>query len=185
MFQLDNLRRVTRAKGFLHTFSTIIVSEAVFYSADQIKKRNRFDLISYNEIALLLSLLSESPIDIEFPDSREVATQYQACKSELETLHREISSYSSGAKIEDAFTEGSHFVEPIYYSAGSGFWFDYLELAPKLYELDKPFLIANGYDIGEFSALLREMQATFKNRLRDFIREQQRNFRKVGLPQSR
>ncbi|HLZ02569.1 MAG TPA: nuclease-related domain-containing protein [Bradyrhizobium sp.] len=181
MFHLDDLRKITRATGFIHTLSSIVVNESIFYSAHQIKTRNRFDLISFNEVALLLSLMSEAPLDLSFPDSHEAARQYQACKAALDALHDEISSFSRGDKIEDLFTAGQHFIEPIFYAAGAGFWFDYLSLAPRLYELDKQFLFERGYEIEEFSALLREMQAIFKTRLRDFIREQRKNIRKIGL----
>jgi len=140
MFHVDNLRKVVRSKGFIHALSDIILNETMFYSADQIKKRNRFDLISFNEVTLLLSLLSEAPLDLSFPSSDEAQRQYKECKAELDALHREISAYSAGEGLEDLFTEGRHFVEPIFYSAGSGFWFDYLELAPRLYHLDRPFL---------------------------------------------
>jgi hypothetical protein len=180
MFQLDDLRQLTRATGFIHTLTNIVTNESIFYSADQIKKRNRFDLISFNEIALLLSLLSEAPPDLTLPDSAEAERQYNECKAALDRLHREISNFSNSEKMEELFTEGRHFVEPIFYSAASGFWFDHLSLAPSLYQLDKPFLVANGYDIGEFSTLLREMQATFMSRLRDYIREQRRSIRKTG-----
>jgi hypothetical protein len=120
MFGLDDLRKITRATGFIHTLSNIIANELIFYSAHQIKKRNRFDLISFNEIALLLSLMSEGPLDLSLPDSQEAERQYQACKAALDALHHEISSFSGGRKIEHAFTQGQHFVEPIFYSAGSG-----------------------------------------------------------------
>ena len=184
MFQLGDLRQVTRAPGFIHTLSNILLNESIFYSADQIKSRNRFDLISFNEIALLLSLLSEAPVDFSLPDSHEAERQYKACKAALDALHHDISAYSRGDKIETFFTEGQHFVEPIFYSAGAGFWFDYLTLAPRLYQLDKQFLVEKGYEIDEFSILLRDMQATFARRLRDFIREQRRNIRKLGLVSS-
>jgi hypothetical protein len=181
MFQLNDLREVTRATGFIHTLSNIIANESIFYSADQIKSRNRFDLISFNEVALLLSLMSETRLDLSTPESREAERQYQACKVALDALHHEISTFSNSKKVEDLFTEGQHFVEPIFYAAGAGFWFDYLSLAPRLYQLDKLFLSKKGYDIEEFSVLLREMHAIFKIRLRDFIREQRKNIKKYGL----
>jgi hypothetical protein len=90
MFNLDEVRKVTRSKGFIHTLSSIVANESIFYSEHQMKSRNRFDLISFNEVALLLSLMSEAPLDLSFPDSREAEQQYQACKSSLDALHREI-----------------------------------------------------------------------------------------------
>ncbi|WP_448045257.1 hypothetical protein [Bradyrhizobium liaoningense] len=184
MFRLDALRKISQASGFIHTLANIIASESVFYSADQIKKRDRFDLISFNEVALLLSLLSESPLSITLPDTYEAELQYKACKTALDALHEEISAYSKGDTFEALFTEGTHFIEPIFYSAGAGFWFDYLALAPQLYQLDRPFLTENGYDIEEFSVLLRDMHTIFRNRFRDFIREQRKNIKKFGLVSS-
>ena len=121
MFQLDRLRELTRSTGFIHTLSSIILNESIFYSADQIKKRNRFDLISFNEIALLLSLMSEAPGDLTLPASAELERQTNAKEAWMSFIG---TSPLFGESIEDLFTTGQHFVEPIFYSAGSGFWFD-------------------------------------------------------------
>jgi hypothetical protein len=107
--------------------------------------------------------------------------QYTTCKIELERLHNEITAFSNPDDITKLFTEGRHFVEPIFYTAGSAFWFDHLLLAPRLYHLDRQYLCEKGFEIDEFSVLLREMHTAFKTRLRDFIRLQRKNIRKHGL----
>jgi hypothetical protein len=86
MLRLDELRKLTRAPGFIYTLSNIIINESIFYSAHDIKTRNRFDLISFNEIALLLSLMSEVPLNLSFPDSQEAERQYEGCKASLSSL---------------------------------------------------------------------------------------------------
>jgi hypothetical protein len=184
MFETANLRSVAQSPGFIHTLSNMVLNESIFYSAHDIKTRNRFELISFNEIALLISLMSEGSIDLSLPQTREMERQYTTCKIELERLHNEISAFSNSGDITKLFTEGRHFVEPIFYTAGSAFWFDHLSLAPRLYHLDRKFLCEKGFEIDEFSVLLREMHAAFKIRLRDFIREQRKNIRKHGLVSS-
>jgi hypothetical protein len=184
MFQTANLRKLAQSPGFVHTLSSIIANESIFYSEHDVKTRNRFDLISFNEIALIVGLMSETSVDLSFPRTHEMEEQYKACKVGLENLHNEISEFSKSGEATKLFTEGRHFVEPIFYTAGSAFWFDHLTLAPRLYHLDKQFLDNQQFEISEFAALLDEMHTVFKVRLRDFIREQRKNIRKHGLVSS-
>jgi hypothetical protein len=158
----------------------MIFRESLFGSKEEVAERDRFQLLSNHEIGVLLCLLSETPIDLTGFSWEKLEKQYADAKAVLDKLHQVVSSISDSEDISKMFSEGRHFIEPIFYSASSGFWFDYLNLAPQLYELDKPFLQKSGYFIEEFAELLRQMQETFRRRFRDYIREQ-RSRAKRGL----
>ncbi len=184
MATVDGLRSIVQKPGFIHTLCIIIANETLFHSAEALSSRNRFELISHHEIAVIISLLSEARIDLTTPSHDEIEAQYIQCKHELDVLHGAISALSRSANIADFFTDGSHFVEPIFYAPSSAFWFDYLDIAPQVYELDRQFLIDRGYDISSFATLLGEMHDLFRNRIRHFIRAQRKKVRKGQLVQS-
>jgi hypothetical protein len=181
---LDRVREVVRKPGFIHTLSYMIINELVFGSEAAVKSRNRFELLSFHEVALLLSLLSELPIDLTFPSNAEIATQYSKCKRALDELHKMLSAYPRVANVSQYFSTGEHFVEPFFYAASSAFWFDYLSLAPELYGLDRDFLKAKGYLLPEYARLLQRLRDISYARLRDFSRTQRKNAKRGMAIQS-
>lgn len=180
MFSIDRLRAVTRKPGFIHTLAIMLANETLFSSRGDVKTRNRFDLLSFGEISLLLMLLSESPVDTHPNRIHELSEQYEECKLALDALHDQISEFSRADGIGSHFSQGKHFIEPIFYSASSAFGFDYLNLAPKLYQLDESFLVANGFHLRSFAELLKTMEQIFRRRFRDFIRSEGRKARRTG-----
>jgi hypothetical protein len=131
-----------------------------------------------------MSLLSETPITFVPTNSGDLETQYSRCKAGLGNLHSAIIGLSRSADILKLFTEGRHFIEPIFYSGSSAFWIDYLEIAPQLYELDNEFLERHGYPIARYAELLRHMHDVFRLRFRDFVRAQKRKIKKGSFIES-
>ena len=178
---VDKIRGVVRRPGFIHTLSFLVANKSLFKSQFAVQTRNRFELISFHEVGLLLSVMSERSLDLAFPSSAEMNFQYTECKRLLEELHTAISALSRPQDISRLFSDGPSFIEPIFYAASSAFWFDYLELAPQLYDFDKEFLGKKGYLIADFAELLRQCHQVFYRRYRDFVRSQRRSFRRQGL----
>ena len=174
-FSIEGLRSVVQRSGFIHQLSSFKTNEMMFRSRQEIVSRNRFELISHGEIELLLCLMSEAPLDEAPPSPKELEDRYTDCKSELEALSNSLRSLSFRMERDDAFSNGAGFIEPIFYSSSSAFWFDCLILAPQLYEFDKDFLVARGYPIQETADLLRRMQDVFEVRFRDASRAARRN----------
>jgi hypothetical protein len=181
---IEHIRAIVRRPGFLHTLSLLVTNESIFGSKSAVKARNRFKLVSFHEIGLLLSLISEAPIDIRVKSASEIDLQYNECKRLLDDLHTVISNRSHANDFSKMFSDGPSFIEPIFYAASSAFWFDYLELAPQLYELDQDFLETKGYPIHAFAELLQHMYDIFRRRYRDFVRDQRKNLKRRGLIRS-
>ena len=171
---IDRIRIIARQPGFVHTLSYMIANELIFPSESAVKNRNRFELLSFHEIALLLSFLSEAPLDLSIPASSKIMDQYARCKRALEMLN----DYPRASNISEYFSRGDHFVESFFYAPSSAFWFDYLSLAPQLYGLDREFLKSKGYLIPEFASLLHRVQEIFHVKFRDFVRKQRKNARR-------
>lgn len=155
----------------------MVLNESLFFSKERLRDRNRFELLSFHETSLLLGLMSEVPF-YETPLSYdEVGFLYNRCKAELEALHRAMGAYSLPESIDKLFVEASTFIEPMFYCASAAFWFDYIDLAPKLYQLDEPFLIAKGLNVAACCRVLQVMHKVQQVRLRDFVHESRREFR--------
>jgi hypothetical protein len=176
MKSLDTLRSLTQREGFLHVLASLVITEAYFPSLSDLQNRNRFDLISFHEITILLALLAERNVSANEVPPRNLDEECLRCKAALDSLHNEISTTSELRNIQTGFSEAREFIEPFFYSASSAYWFDYLELAPKLYELDAPFLERCGYPIGDFCELLRTMHSMTAARIRDYARTERRNY---------
>jgi hypothetical protein len=175
---IDRIRAVASQPGFIHTLSYMIANELIFPSETAVKNRNRFEILSFHEVALLLSLLSEIPLDLSLPPHAKIMDQYERCKRALDDLHKMLNDYPRVASISKYFSTGDHFIESFFYAPSSAFWFDYLSLAPQLYGLDRDFLKSKGYLIPEFAALLHRVQEIFHAKFRDFVRKQRKNARR-------
>jgi hypothetical protein len=156
----------------------MLMNESLFFSRERLRDRNRFELLSFHEVSLLLGLLAEKPIDDTPLSDEAIGKLYGKCKHELEELHAALRAYSLPADIGKLFVDASTFIEPMYYCASSAYWFDYLDLAPRMYELDRDFLLARGFDVPGCCKVIRALKERMQARMPVYLRDGQRRYRR-------
>jgi hypothetical protein len=159
--QMQNeIAELVAKPGYIYAYAAMVRNDN-FIELDNVAEIDWSERLSYQEFSFLAGYLVKTKIDFSDIDE-ETALEYinstYRLMSEMHMSHAMemvtsvFDKLPSGTDPDVAFKQyfgaGNNMVEPIFYSDSGAYDFQYLDYAPKLYELDSKWLRENkGLDI--------------------------------------
>ena len=155
---LAKLEELAQQPGFLRVLADIMVSD-MFYPVAEAAEVDWRSRVSNQEATLLTGYMVKKPIlDTKITQEQidGIATEVRKLLNSLHQIQsmkmfdalepRDFSDLSQdevAAKLEEAHSQGSSMVEPIFYGDSGAYDFQFIDGAPELYAEDKSWLDAN------------------------------------------
>nr|WP_292097881.1 NERD domain-containing protein [Brevundimonas sp.] len=164
-----DLAELCRSPGFVHVIAWFDFRDNLIRYGDQLdaeamESQHAPDRLLRTEIATLIGLMVQSPVDGALPSPERFQGFIDRTQALLEELHKAMSApWRDGFKVLDGIATmetplwtGAGLREPIFYSGESAYGFQYRALAIKKYAADNPWLLANkGFEIEDAVSVAR------------------------------
>ena len=158
-----DLADLCRSPGFVHAVGYFDFRDNLIRYGDQLdaeamESQHAAERLVRTEIATLIGLMVQAPIDAALPDPERFQDYVDRAQALLRELHWAMSaSWRESFKVVDGVMQvqepmwaGPNLREPIFYSGESAYGFQYRALALRKYAADDPWLLSNkGFEIGD------------------------------------
>lgn len=157
----EELTTLCRSTGYVHAFAALCLRDTVSRYLVELEPEDLVHLsapetLIRTELNTLYGLMIREPIDFTAPDAGTLGAYISRSDDLLRELHDAINA--AGPKILDPdrlgdpdfnpFASAAALREPIFYAAESAYTFQYRDLAPRKFALDRQWLLDNrGLDI--------------------------------------
>lgn len=173
-----DLADLCRSPGFVHAVAYFNFRDNLIRYSDQLdaeamESQHAAERLVRTEIATLIGLMVQVPIDATLPDPERFQDYVDRAQALLQELHWAMSaSWRESFKVVDGVMQvqepmwaGPNLREPIFYSGESAYGFQYRALALKKYAADNPWLLANkGFEIGHAVTFAHTLAAVLAER---------------------
>lgn len=155
---IKELEELSHESGFIYSFA-VMVRHDLFLDPTKSADINWRERLSFQEINFLVGLMVKIPIVLVMPTEEMLERHIKNTYELFEALHDThtnpmiahlIDDVAKGVKHEDFeleyrkfFGSGEAMSEPIFYGGSGAYDFQYLEMAPKRYNLDSEWLQDN------------------------------------------
>ena len=159
---LAKLEELAQQPGFLRVLADIMVSD-MFYPVAEAAEVDWRSRVSNQEATLLTGYMVKKPImdtSITQEQIDGIATEVRKLLNDLHQIQsmkmfdalepRDFTGLSQeevAAKLNEAHSQGSSMVEPIFYGDSGAYDFQFIDRAPELYAEDKAWLETNFMDL--------------------------------------
>lgn len=173
--------------GYIHALACICFRDNMIVYSGQVTEAVMHKMFApakliRTEINTLIGLMVKEEIDWTLPTPQRVQEYIDTSDKLLEELHHSLSAHAFGTLTKEALTDrsfdpfsrGDAMREPIFYSGESAYNFQYIDLAPRKYAADGPWLQAHcGFTMGDARTVALAVEQVQSDRF-DSTREEMR-----------
>jgi len=174
---LKALEDLASTPGYMHVLSEI-ASRDLFFDGREAATVNWRERITYQELSLMVGLaLKSAPLSYDELPEDKIEEAIKVTRSALEELHmsytakyfetmsaiykadggleaaQEMSDEEKDKRFRQIFGSGSSMVEATFYDDSGSYDFQYLEMAPRLYQFDSTWIAKTGLDFNKAKSI--------------------------------